>query len=64
MINTLNMFIKMQYHMSSDVLKILFPEDWYHYYVKWKDSNDNFLIFINNLDDINKEKVLNWGLTI
>ena len=62
--NTVNMFITMQHHMSNDILKQIFPEDCAHYNKKWIDSSNNFLIFISKLDDINRHKVLKWGMSI
>ena len=57
-----HLLFNLQINFNTDVIKEIFDDDWLHYQEKWERSEGNFLYFMNSLDDVNKNKLLKWGL--
>jgi hypothetical protein len=55
------LFFSLQTRLNAKMMLDIFGKDWPHYQEKWVRSNDNFLYFMSSLDDLNKEKVIEWA---
>ena len=51
----------MQVNFSMETCKSIFGHDYMHYWNKWTSTDGNIIEFINRLDTVNKEKILEWG---
>ena len=51
----------MQVNFSMERCKSIFGYDYMHYWNKWTSTDGNIIEFINRLDTVNKEKILEWG---
>lgn len=58
------LFLSIQNRLDTEAIQKIFGNDYEHYEKKWILSEYNLLYFFNMLDDINKEKVFNWGKNI
>lgn len=38
----------------------LWPDDAEHYWLKWRESDSNPVLFYNRLDKYNQEKLVEW----
>lgn len=56
-----NLLFTIQNRLDTEAFQKIFGTDYEHYERKWIFSDKNLLNFINMLDDINKEKIFNWG---
>jgi len=54
----LDLFLFMQNNFCKEISDILYCDFSEHIYTKW---NGNILEFINRLDNINRQKILDWG---
>jgi|TARA_Y100000389_G_scaffold50580_1_gene46270 hypothetical protein len=59
--NNYYLFLSMQNNLDTEALKIIFNNNYRHYELKWNASDHNLLYFMNMLDSVNKEKIINWG---
>ena len=57
-----HLLFNLQINFNTGVIKEIFDDDWTHYQEKWERSDGNILYFMNSLDDVNKNKLLKWGL--
>lgn len=62
LIKTYNILLSLQCNFNKNICDQIFGLDSEHLYTKWISSNGNILGFISRLDDINKLKILTWGL--
>jgi Fe-S cluster biosynthesis and repair protein YggX len=59
-----DIFLYIQCNFSKKICDELYKNLSTHIWNKWLQSNGNILIFINRLDKINRNLLLDWGSTV
>jgi len=59
-----SIFMSMQCNFSYEIAEDIFIIDQQHFWDKWIRSRANIISFLSSLDQVNQQKMMNWGQTL